>query len=176
MAKHDSPTGVKRETIEALEWGVSESPEFSEVERLMNEFQAHELQEEKFVQLYREVGKTSPNALVKFLLRLIIADEERHHALTHFMASSLKGDLNWTRQQEAIQGLYELESQAKELLNVTEDFIRFEREGIKEHQNLSKTSKRYHRGLFSLLCKSMIYDSKKHLEILQFLRAQLKQR
>lgn len=178
MTRSGSERVAKRKAGESLQWGIPESPEFSEAERLMAEFQAHELQEENFVQRYRELAKTAPNALIRFLLRLILTDEERHQAAIRLIVSTLRHDLSprgqLSQPDEPVQGLYELKSEGEDLLRMTEDFIRVEREGIKEHQKLLRASRRYHQGLFSMLCKAMIYDSKKHVEILEFLRAKLK--
>ena len=57
--------------------------QISEVERLMNEFEAHEGQEGEFVQHYKEIAEKSKNPLIKFLLRLIISDEEKHQVAIH---------------------------------------------------------------------------------------------
>lgn len=155
--------------------GERGSEETSEVERLMNEFEAHEGKEGKFVQHYKEIAEKSKNPFAKFLLNLIISDEERHHAVTHAIVSTVKGDLTWTRPENAIRGLYELGEEKEELLKLTEDFIRLEREGIKEYKALIKTCRHYYRGLFELLLQSMIRDSEKHVEILEFLRQRLKE-
>lgn len=149
--------------------------EISEVERLMNEFEAHEGQEAKFVQRYKEIAEKSENPLIKLLLRLIVSDEEKHHALTHAMVSTLKGDLTWTKPEDAIRGLYELGEGREELLKLTEDFIEVEKQGIEEYKKLIKTSKGYYRGLFALLLRSMVHDSEKHVEFLEFLRQRLKE-
>jgi rubrerythrin len=152
-----------------------DTPEISEVERLANEFEAHESQEGKFLGKYKElVGKTD-NRMVKFLLQIIISDEEKHHAITHAMATTLKGDLYWTRSGDAIRGLYDLKDEKGSLLKLTEDFIRVEKDGIGEYRKLIKESKGYYRDLFVLLFRSMIRDSEKHVEILGFLRSRLKE-
>jgi len=151
-----------------------ESPEISEVERLMNEFEAHESQEGKFVQRYKDIAEKTKNPLIRFLLRLIVSDEEKHHAVTHAMASTLKGDLTWTKPEDAIRGLVDLPAEKGELLKLTEDFIQVEKEGIKEYKKLIKASEGYYGGLFVLLLKSMIHDSEKHVEILEFLRRRLR--
>jgi len=171
-SKADTMDVIAKGLLEVLEGGIPESPEFSAVERVMNQFQAHERREEKIVQRYRDIAKTSPNALIKFLLHMIVADEERHHAVTNLIIETLKSDLAWTKQQETVQALYDLPSD-QELLRITEDFIRLEDEGIKEYQSLMKATEGYYRGLFSVLCKSIIRDSEKHVEILQFLRDKL---
>ncbi|HWP58601.1 MAG TPA: ferritin-like domain-containing protein [Candidatus Acidoferrales bacterium] len=178
MAKESKPEPVDlvtRGLLDALEGGIPESPEISAVERLMNRFQAHEHEEEKIIQRYREIAKTSPNALIKFLLRMIIADEERHHSVTNLIIETLKGDLTWTKREPTVEALYEL-PEDRELLKITEDFIRLERDGIREYQSLMKASKGYYRGLFALLCKGIVRDSEKHVEMLEFLRDQLKGR
>lgn len=162
-------------TIDALELGQPGSLEISEVERIANEFESHESQEAIFTQTYKEIAEKSKNPLVKFLLKLIISDEEKHHAVIHAIVSTLKGDLTWTKPEDAIRGLYNLREEKEELLKLTEDFIQLEKEGIKEYKELTKACKGYYRGLFVLLLQSMIRDSEKHMEILEFLKQRLKE-
>lgn len=157
------------------EVGERGSEEISEVERLMNEFEAHETGEKRLLQRYKEIAEKSDNPLIRFLLRLIISDEEKHHVVTHAMVSTLRGDLTWTQPEDAIQGLYKLGEGREELLKLTEEFIEVEREGIGEYKKLIKTSKGYYRGLFALLFRSMVHDSEKHVEFLEFLRQRLKE-
>lgn len=152
----------------AAEWA-------SEVERLMNEFTAHELHEAEFIQRYTEIAEKSHNPLVKFLLQLIITDEEKHSALTHAMASTLKGGLTWSRPEGAVSGFYDLGAEKEELLRLTNEFVKLERHQIKEYKKLIKTCKGYHHGLFVLLLRFMNHDSEKHVEILEFLRNKLKE-
>ena len=157
------------------EAGERESPGISEVERLANEFEAHEMQEGKFLRQYKDLAGKTKNRMIKFLLQLIISDEEKHHAITHAMASTLKGDLNWTNPDDAIRGLYDLGEDKKKLLKLTDDFIRVEKEGLSEYQKLIKESRGYYRDLFVLLFQSMVRDSEKHVEILEFLRDRLRE-
>ncbi|HKA34893.1 MAG TPA: hypothetical protein VKH64_16895 [Candidatus Binatia bacterium] len=152
-----------------------ETTEISEVERLVNEFEAHEYQEGKFLKRYKAVADKTDNGMVKFLLQMIVSDEERHHAITRAMASTLKGDLTWTSRADAIRGLYDLKADKEKLLALTEDFIAIEREGINEYRSLIKESKGYYRDLFVLLFRSMIRDSEKHVELLEFLRDRLRE-
>jgi len=153
------------------------APEISAVEKLMNEFEYHEDQEGEFVQQYKEIAERSKKPLVKFLLDLIISDEEKHRAAIHAIVSTLKGDLTWTKREDSFQGFGELneEKENKELLKVTADFIKHEKEGIKHYKNLMKSSKGYYFGVFVLLLHSIIRDSEKHVEILEFLRRKLRE-
>lgn len=152
----------------------TQAPALSEVERLSNEFEAHESEESKFLKQYKEVAGTTQNRMIKFLLQMIISDEEKHHAITHAMASTLKGDLNWTSSDDALHGLYSVVEEKEKLLQLTEGFIRVEKQGIKEYKELIKSSKGYYRDLFVLLFESMIHDSEKHIKILDFLRMRLR--
>lgn len=158
--------------LEAREPG---SQELSEVERLLNEFEVHEGYESIFAQRYKEITEKTSNPLIRFLLRLIISDEEKHYAVTHAMVSTLRGDLAWTKPEDAISGLYDLGETKEELLRLTEDFIQVEKKGIEEYKKLIKASKGYYHGLFSLLLRSMVHDSEKHVEILEFLQQRLKE-
>jgi hypothetical protein len=45
--------------------------------------------------------------------------------------------------------------------------------GIREYKNLVKDSAGYDHGLFKTLVNSMIRDSEKHVELLEFLRQRL---
>jgi len=152
-----------------------EGSEISEVERLANEFEAHESQERMFLERYKELAAQSESRVVKFLLDMVVADEEKHHAITRAMTSTLRGDLNWTKPPDAINGLYELKGDKTKLLPLTEAFIAVEKEGINEYRALIKESKGYYRDLFGLLFHTMIRDSEKHVEILEFLRERLKE-
>lgn len=149
--------------------------EISPVERLLNEFEAHEAEEEKVLKEYRKVAAETQNPLIKTLLQLIITDEERHRAIIHSMLSTLRGDLNWTRPEDAITGLYEIGGAQERLIQVTEAFIRLEKEGMQECKELVTESKRYHQGIFTLLLHCIMSDSEKHIDILEFLRKALKQ-
>jgi rubrerythrin len=148
--------------------------EISETERVMNEFEAHERDEAVYTQRYRELAEKCQSPLVKFLLGLIISDEERHHTVTRAMAANLGESLRWTKIEGALPGIEDLSAADKELANVTAEFIRVEKEGIDAYKELIKATKGYHAGLFALLLKSMIHDSEKHIDMLEFLHDNLK--
>lgn len=150
-----------------------ESEEISAAERLVNAFESHEAQEKGIAERYGEIARESKNPSLKFLLQLIIADEQKHYQITHAMLSTLRGSLTWTRPEDAIQGLGDLKD--GDLLTLTEEFIGLEKEGVKEYKKLIGESKGYYKDLFVLLFQTMIRDSEKHVEILEFLRKRLKE-
>ena len=154
-------------------WGVPESPEFSSVQRLMNEFQSHADHEEQWLTNYQAIGKEASDPLIRFLLGLIVDDEQRHHELTRRMITKLKDELAWTRAEGLAPRFYEKAEKRTHLLSSVESFLDAERKGIKEYQRLKKESQGMYRDVFALLYTTMIHDSHKHIGILEFLRQKL---
>jgi len=148
--------------------------EISQVERLLNEFEAHEGKEEKAIDHYKQVLGDVKNPVNRFLLQMIISDEEKHRAVTHAMASTLKGSLTWSKPEGSLEGGVDSPANTAQLLAVTEEFLELERAGVKEYKLLLKESEGYYHGLFKILVESMIRDSEKHIELLDYLRQRLK--
>ena len=154
---------------------VSGTAEASPVERLLNEFEAHEAKEEKSIEDYRRLLKGLPNPVTRFILQLIISDEEKHRAVIHAMIATLKGSLTWTKPEGSLDSAADLSAMNGQLRTTTEAFIDLEKEGIKECKALVKESSGYYHGVFKILLDSMIRDSEKHVELLEFLKANLKE-
>jgi rubrerythrin len=146
----------------------------SPVERLLGEFEAHEAKEEKSIEIYRKLASEMPNPLTRFLLQLIISDEEKHRAVIHAMVSTLKGSLNWTKPKDSLEDPGDVAAINGKLREATEEFIRLERDGIRDYKGLIKESSDYYHGLFKVLLDSMIRDSEKHIDLLEFLQESLK--
>lgn len=164
---------IARQRLEDAAWGISESPEFSSVQRLMNEIQSQTIHEERWLSRYREIARESTDPLIRFLLGLIVADEERHHELTTRTISRLKDELSWTRPAGRPGGQGENREKADSLLRSVETFLQAERSAIHEYEKLKKASEGSARDVFTLLYTTMIHDSHKHLGILEFLRERL---
>lgn len=161
-------------TIDAM-FDLMRTPEgISPVEKLLNQFEAHESKEEKALEVYRNTLEHLPSPVTRFLMQLIVSDEEKHRAVIHAMAATLKGSLTWTKTPGSLEGVGDLATMNGTLRDVTDDFIRLEKDGIREYQSLVKESSGYYHGLFKTLLNSMIRDSEKHVELLEFLRESLK--
>ncbi len=151
-----------------------EREELSHVERLLNEFEAHEAKEEQSIENYRRVLADVRNPITRFVMQLILSDEEKHRAVTHSMVSTLKGSLTWTKPVGTLEGAPDEATTHRELLAVTDEFIELEKSGIREYKVLLKESVEYYHGLFKILLNSMIRDSEKHVELLEFIRQRVK--
>jgi bacterioferritin (cytochrome b1) len=152
----------------------SGSPEISPIEHLLNEFEAHEAKEEKSLEEYRKLLTGMPNPITKFLLQLIVSDEEKHRAVIHAMVATLRGSLLWSKPEGSLEGPPDLAATNHQLRVTTDAFIELEKEGIRECKALAKESSGYYHGVFKILLDSMIRDSEKHIELLEFLKENLK--
>ncbi len=146
----------------------------SPVEKLLNAFEAHESKEDRSVEFYKNALPHLPNPMTRFVMQMIISDEEKHRAVVHAMVSTLKGSLTWTKPAGTLEGAADLASVNDKLREATEEFIRLEKEGIREYKALMKESSGYYHGAFKILIDAMIRDSKKHVELLKFLKENLK--
>jgi rubrerythrin len=151
------------------------SSEISPIERLLNEFEAHEAKEEKSLDEYRKLLSRMPNPVTRFLLQLIISDEEKHRAVIHAMIATLRGSLTWTKPEGSLEVPADLVETNSQLRVSTDAFIELEKEGIRECKTLARESSGYYHGVFKILLDSMIRDSEKHVELLEFLKENLKE-
>jgi rubrerythrin len=92
----------------------------STVEKLLNEFEAHERDEEKSVEEYRKAFAGVKDPAIRFIMQMIISDEEKHRAVMHAMASTLKGSLNWSQPAATLDGVADETEIKNKLTAVTE--------------------------------------------------------
>lgn len=146
----------------------------SQAERLLNELEAHEQKEEKFIEGYRKILADVRNPVTCFVIQMVLSDEEKHRGVIHSMVSTLKGSLTWTKPEGTLEGAADDAAINRELLAVTDQFIEVEKSGIREYKLLLKDIVDYYQGLFGILVSSMIRDSEKHVELLEFIRDRIK--
>lgn len=145
-------------------------------ERLMKSFAAHERDERQFLEGYRDIVERHENPLIRFLLEMIMADEEKHHGVVHTITSSLNADNVGRRTSDRLPKLGQISTEEKEaLLKLTAEFIQTEKDGIKEYKALLKPSADCYGGLLVLLIRTIIHDSEKHLMILEFIDKKLRE-
>jgi hypothetical protein len=175
-SKSGSLKSIATQRADDYKWGIPESPEFSTVQRLMHEFQTHESDEARWVAIYKKLAHESEDPLIRFLLNLIVADEERHHEIIREIVSGLKDDLAWTRSEAVAAKPPEQDKRARELAKTIDRLLAVERDGIGEYEKLVKSTVGFHQDFFGMLCRTMIQDSLKHIGILDFIKSTLRGR
>ena len=166
---------IANQRLEDAAWGVPESPEFSAVQHLMNEFKSHEKDEAKRLKNYQEIAEQAEDPLAHFLLGLIIADEERHQQIVARMISRLEKDVAWKRSEPAARKIKVSAAKAGRLQMTLKRFLAVERNGIQDYERLRQASSGVGHEIFELLCRNMIHDAEKHIRILEFLLRRLRQ-
>ena len=157
-------------------FGLMTTPEaISPVEKLLNEFEAHEAKEDRALECYKKTLGHMPNPLTRFLMQLIVSDEEKHRAVVHAMVATLKGSVTWTKPLGSLEGGGARSTPNAELRQATDELLGLEKDGIREYKILAKESSGYYHGLFKVLLDGMIRDSEKHVELLEFLKDNLKE-
>jgi rubrerythrin len=145
-------------------------------EQILDCFAAHEREERQFLDGYRDIADRHENPLVRFLLQMIMSDEEKHHAVVHTITATLNADSGWPRAGETLPKLGQISAEEKEtLIKLTAKFIQTEKDGIKSYKALLKSSGDYYGGLLVLLIQTIIHDSEKHLMILRFIDKKLRE-
>jgi hypothetical protein len=152
----------------------------SPIERLLASMESHATQERESMDDYRRLVETVGDPVVAMLMRLVLEDEERHHALLQRMAVTLHDNLNWTHSSAALPtnapaAAGQDPKVIQEARETTHAFIDEEREGARYLRKLAHDERDIHGGLFSLLLETMAMDSEKHEHVLRFIQRRLQQ-
>jgi hypothetical protein len=81
----------------------------------------------------------------------------------------------WNKPEGTLEGTADLAGTHAQLRVSTDAFIELEKEGIRECRTLVKESTGYYHGVFKILLDSMMRDSEKHIELLEFLKKNLQE-
>ena len=145
----------------------------AEVEGLLNQLEAHEVLEREFLDDYRRAAETSEDRGVRFLMGLITQDEERHHRLVAAMAEDVRRSLNWSEGEQPLPRVEASPASAPELLSQTERFLKIERDNLDDLKDLKHIVRDLNSGLLELIVEGMEDDTRKHVEILKYIRKRL---
>jgi MoxR-like ATPase len=138
--------------------------------RVLETLRTHDERESAVLASYRRLVEESPDEGIRYLGRLIIEDEERHHQVISEMANRID---SWIQGMSIEPSTPSLSPRVdRGLLDETRRLIALERQDAKELRLLQKEL-RYApaTSLLPLLVKLMLHDTARHIEILRFIRA-----
>jgi hypothetical protein len=139
-------------------------------EQLLAFVTAHVTSEAELLATYQTTADEAPDEHVRYLLRLIISDEQRHHQLLGEMASYLRAGVDGTDVRPRIPWLTRPKHPAA-LRATTKLLIQAERRDRRELRRYRRQLRPLrHTSLLGVLVDSMLLDTKKHLLLLRAVR------
>jgi hypothetical protein len=154
-----SLVGVPPEVAESSE------PAFA---RLVDAFEAHITAEAETVAAYRRLAE-SADPVAALLIRIVLEDEERHHALQQQIAARLRDALQWTHSPDALPIDGQVAGEPVAAVEALMTFIQHEQRSVSHFREMAERNTDLYNGLVSLLLETMAGDSEKHERILRFL-------
>jgi len=147
--------------------------EKSDVERLFEQLEAHEKEEAESLDAYEAAATASPDAGVRYLMGLVLEDERRHHRLLQAMSEEIRQSLLWLNGTMPLPDIKPANQARQMLLHETERFLRIERRGLRQLEDLHTQVKHLHSGLLELIVELMQADTRKHQHILEYIHKRL---
>lgn len=140
-------------------------------QKLYGQLADHVAAEADHVARYRSMAEDpgTPES-ARFLLRLVIDDEERHHRLFRQIALAVGDGVAWRESAESVPGLAPWEDHSA-LMGATEQFLAAEREDRKQlHEMRKELRPMRDTSLWPLLLELMERDTEKHILMLTFIK------
>ncbi|MGD9700863.1 MAG: hypothetical protein AB7Q42_02815 [Acidimicrobiia bacterium] len=107
----------------------------------------------------------------RFLARLILEDERRHHRMFNDLAESIRQMSELRSEDEPIPSLRGLRADRDRVIEITDRLLEVERADAKELKSVAKELKDVKETtLWGLLIELMQDDTDKHVKILKFIR------
>lgn len=139
-------------------------------ERMITTLQDHMDTERGVLTEYGQIAEHATDEHVRFLVRLILDDEVRHHGLFAEMIASLRSQIG---QETGSLGLpaFRRTHDRQALLAKTNELLAVEHEDIRELQALrAEISKVADVEWWSVLIDTMEMDNRKHIRLLEYIR------
>jgi len=149
--------------------------EKSPVEKLFAELEAHEREEEEVLKDYQDAAENAPDAGYRYLMGLVLEDEERHHRLSKAMADEVEQSVLWLRKKDALPAIKPAPDQRAALLRQTQAFLATEQAGEKQLASMREQVKGLHGGLLELIVDIMRTDTEKHIHVLKYIKKRLEE-
>lgn len=145
-------------------------------QRLFDHLTSHLDTEVDIVREYQALADDAEAApAVRYVARLIVEDERRHHQLFSDLAESIRQMGELRDEDEPIPSLRGLRADADRVLPLTERLMAVERADAKELKALAQELRDVKdTTLYGLLVEIMRHDTEKHLMILRFLKARVR--
>ena len=142
---------------------------------LIDILRSHGKREGAALDSYQRLAEQSEDEGLRYVMRLIMEDEARHHQQISEMLNNLLSFVSELDIQPRVPGMSLRDDPV--LREETERLLAFEKEDAKELRRLRKELRRGQGyPLLPLLVNLMLHDTAKHIDILRFIRSRARQR
>jgi hypothetical protein len=148
---------------------ASRAPDRDVEHELISLLGTHGEREEAALAAYQRLADESSDEGLKYLIRLILEDEQRHHRIIAEMLNQLQSFVWETDVGDSVPGA--VSGSDVGLLDETKRLLALERQDEKELRRLRKALRQEpSSSLLPLLASLMLHDTAKHIDILGFIR------
>jgi hypothetical protein len=153
------PVSAPSEGVKAIEWAI-------------DQLQAHEHEERDLLDEYRYAAHLGPDEGVRFLMGLILEDEQRHHRLMAAMTEDARAAA-LPQSGATLPRIQAAAEDRERLLRQTRRFIEVEQENARGLEELKAAIRQPRAGLSQVILEGMELDTRKHIGILRYILQQL---
>lgn len=138
--------------------------------RVATDLARHALDESEIIAAYSRFADQPIPAGLRYLVRLIVEDEERHHKVLMDMARSVAWGPVAHQRDDTTPPLPARTEGDASLHSVTQRFLEIERRDRRDLKRLARELAPVHETtLWGLLVDLMLLDTEKHIRILEFI-------
>ena len=132
----------------------------------------HVVEEGAILDEYQRLAEDdSCSPAFRYIARLILEDERRHHAMFNDLAEAIKQMGELRDEDTPIPSLHGLRGDRDRIIETTAKLLKVERDDAKKLKTLAKELKDVRETtLWGLLIELIQHDTDKHIKILRFIR------
>jgi hypothetical protein len=147
----------------------------SEADALVRRLESHDAAERAILKDYEDFAAGAADEGIRYLMGLIVEDEQRHNAVTEAMADEIRRSLVWEQGKRALPDVSAHGAEAQAMLAKVQHFLDTERTGKHQLDNLEGEIRRFDGGdgILHLMVELMAYDTQKHILMLDYIRKHL---
>lgn len=153
---------------------VSRQPDRDFELSVLHMLETHGAKEGELLEAYRRVAERAEHgSAIRFLVRLILEDEERHHQVFAEMANAIRSFVWEVPVEPSLPAM--TARRDPDLLAETKRLLAQEKQDARDLRRLRRTLKRSpSTSLDPLMVELMLHDTAKHIAILEFIQARLR--
>jgi hypothetical protein len=130
---------------------------------------AHERNEEEVISAYEGFAEKATSDAVRYLVRLILDDEKRHHRVLSELANTIRADATFEERGARVPYL-DVHRRDDSLLEETERFLALERKDRVELKHLARKERTVGGALDAFVVDLLQSDTERHIRILHFIK------